>query len=242
MPNKSQYIRRGAYCLTRKQYNTLCLLREAKGTDQPFVILEIKTPYDERSVQIMQEKDWVVQSTKVFPGKRCFTITGRALKVLQALEVPPPRKNKSGDLCATCGKQPRYISPAGRKTPYCRACQNSHNRRYYAERGYTYSADLPCSRCKSAPRVIKDGEVISAYCTSCRRVTNRTRKQRFLVRSLENKARGNLSMCPRCGLQPIHITPSHAYGICRICYNADKRRYMRKAIVRRVQARMKSKS
>jgi len=130
--NKSRYIQRDDIRITRKQYDTLCLLRAGKLADQPLVVVEIKDQYDERSLTIMQrDRDWIIES-KAIAGPRRFAITSRGLKVLAALEAP--RKNARTTMCFRCGLKPRYTTPGGRHHSYCLGCHAALQRESYAYR------------------------------------------------------------------------------------------------------------
>jgi hypothetical protein len=151
----TQYIKRHGVALTKKQFAILETLRKAHEAERPLVKLEIRTKHDENTLRLMQERDWIIESTKVFLGERRFAITSRGLKLMKLMDTPSGRPAPATDLCAQCGKKPRAFTSGGYRSAYCQEHHNACNRARYAnKRSNVYRADLPCSSCKKAPRSV----------------------------------------------------------------------------------------
>ncbi len=172
------FTRRFAIPLTEKQYEVLSILREGKNKDQALVRLDIKDRFDERSLKIMQMRDLIVESRKVFEGERRFMITSRGLKLLAQFESRGVRANAAEDVCYLCGKAPRYVSPGGWENAYCLDCHNAYQKTRYAARRVN-KPDRPCVTCGSAPRHVWKSGKKESYCKQCLNEHARIRRERY---------------------------------------------------------------
>lgn len=212
------FRRRGDVSMTKKQYAILCELRKAYEAEQPLVALPIRTKWDERSLMLMQRDfDWIVESKKVFPGERRFMITGRGLNALKMIESPSREKAPAGDMCYTCGKNPIYVAPCGKRSSYCRTCHNEMKRAAYAYKGHRYDHKKPCSRCKSRRRAISRTGQVYAYCKICRRQISCETRARTIARLKDQEQLGTLPLCKRCQRSPIHFSKHAVYVYCKGC-------------------------
>lgn len=237
----THYIKRHGTSLTRKQYDILSTLRDAHQKEQGLVPLPIKTKHDGNTLRFLQERDWIIESTKVFQGERRFAITSRGLKLMKLMDAPSGAPAPATDLCFQCGEKPRYFTSGGYRSAYCHEHHNANKRAHYAKkRSNGYKAELPCSRCKRAPRAVAPSGRVYAYCTACRRAQNIERRMARAQQAQQSAAEGHLPLCAKCHEAPVHLTAKHSYAVCKACLATRARIQRRRLKQRKQQDKLKA--
>lgn len=191
-----QRQRAGMPSITRKMYNVLAFLKQAKDADYPFVPLP--PGIDARTIRALCElsRGWVFASPGL-DGVR-YTITGAGEK---ALKVYTPTVKRGDGICPRCGERPRRVRKQGANigtpAPYCAACENRMARRKYRLGVDRLLPDRLCSRCRKRPRYVASTGRVYTYCRHCKNVLHRRRHRRERKFLLKRALAGEHIPCRR---------------------------------------------
>lgn len=212
--------RAGLPQMTKRMYDILVMLRDAKKAGYPFVALP---NVHKRTLNALTlERDWMVVSRGIDGDK--YTITTRGEKALAVYEKPTRRFDK---ICPTCNVRPKHVNEDGYEYGYCLECYREHGRKQHALKGYQLDPDAPCSRCKKRPRMVFPSGKINTYCKHCRKVLRRGEKKRKHARLLERIAAGECLPCPKCGAPRYH-SKKVVYDWCYAHYREYQNQYQAK--------------
>lgn len=219
--------RRGLPSITRRMFDVLVRLKQARDDDFPFIALEDVDPRTLRAL-CGEPRGWVFESPGL-DGLR-YTITGAGEK---ALKVYTPAERRGDGICPDCGIRPKHVSKGGRKYGYCQVCERKYKRNQVRLRGgKLLRSDHLCARCKKRPHVVNaKGKAISCYCRHCKNVLGRRAHKKARALLLERVRAGEFIPCSVKGCnEPRYVTANSVQEKCfkhhaeyQKAYN-DKRR------------------
>lgn len=222
---------RGKENVTYPMECVLRRLRAALEQDHPFLLLDpkVETDFDERTLNTLEDRDWIVAGDKHQPYYR---ITKRGLNILAKCDVPVLRRD---GICIRCGERPRHVNGSGKTESYCYECERARCNEKEA-RLRRIPPKKPCRHCKAAPRhQYQPSGTWSDFCADCDRMLRGRRKHRSQSEYREQIRQGlrPVPVCASCKAKPVVLCENSVAHYCADCRPVMTRRWK----VKRLHAR-----